>query len=200
MKILFLADHEDPAYWDFYKPDKVKDIDLIVSCGDLDSAYLEFLVTLTGLPVFYVRGNHDSNYDKKPPLGCECLEDRVVEFEGVRFLGLGGCMRYHPTRSDMYTESEMKRRIRKLKFTLWRSKGFDVLVTHAPAAGYGDLEDLPHRGFACFNDLLEKYHPKIMAYGHAHKEYSSKFQRVIEHPAGTQLVNAWKSCVIEIDV
>ena len=32
---------------------------------------------------------------------------------------------------------------------------FDILLTHAPCRGYGDMEDLPHRGFECFNDLLK---------------------------------------------
>jgi len=200
MKILFLADHEDPAYWDYFKPDRLRDIDLIISCGDLDANYLEFLVTMTKIPVLYVRGNHDSDYDNNPPLGCISLEDRVVKINGLRILGLGGSMRYHPTRSDMFTESEMRRRIMRVQRYIWRYQGFDLMVTHAPAKGYGDLEDLPHRGFECFNYLLNKYHPKIMAYGHAHKEYSSKFKRVIEHPSGTKLINAWKSCVVEIDV
>lgn len=27
---------------------------------------------------------------------------------------------------------------------------FDILLTHAPAAGINDMDDLPHRGFQCF--------------------------------------------------
>ena len=91
----------------------------------------------------------------------------------------------------MYTEREMRRRLRHplLMLRLWKSRGFDILITHAPARGHGDLEDLPHRGFECFNRLLEKYKPKFMFYGHVHQSYGH-FVRTREHPSGTKLVNA----------
>ena len=44
MKILVVADEESKSLWDFYTPRKLKGIDLIISCGDLSPAYLEFLV------------------------------------------------------------------------------------------------------------------------------------------------------------
>lgn len=36
MKILAIADEEDKGLWDFFSPDRVKDVDLIISCGDLN--------------------------------------------------------------------------------------------------------------------------------------------------------------------
>ena len=51
MKILVLADVEAKALWDFYKPEMLEDVDLIISCGDLDPGYLEFLVTLGHCPL-----------------------------------------------------------------------------------------------------------------------------------------------------
>ncbi|MBQ1385403.1 MAG: metallophosphoesterase, partial [Erysipelotrichales bacterium] len=59
MKILFMADREDKGLWEYYTQDKLKGIDVIVSCGDLDPRYLEFLETMTNVPLLYVRGNHD---------------------------------------------------------------------------------------------------------------------------------------------
>ena len=56
MKILVIADVESPYYWDFYSEDKLKGIDLIISCGDLAPQYLSFLVTLSHVPVLYVHG------------------------------------------------------------------------------------------------------------------------------------------------
>ena len=46
MNILVLADHESRILYDFYNPERLKDIDLIISCGDLDPEYLSFFVTL----------------------------------------------------------------------------------------------------------------------------------------------------------
>ena len=93
MKILVLADVEAKALWDFYKPEMLEDVDLIISCGDLDPGYLEFLVTLGHCPLIYVHGNHDGGYEKRPPEGCLCIEDRVYKYRGIRILGLGGSMR-----------------------------------------------------------------------------------------------------------
>ena len=41
----------------------------------------------------------------------------------------------------------MRKRINRLRGKIDRHGGFDILVTHAPMHGYGDLNDLPHRGF-----------------------------------------------------
>ena len=73
---------------------------------------------------------------------------------------------------------------------------FDILLTHAPCKGYGDLEDLPHTGFDCFNRLLNKYSPQLHCYGHVHQEYGN-FRRRIEHPSGTLLVNGSGHCIID---
>ena len=77
MKILVLADEECRSLWDYYKPGKLKDIEMIISCGDLNSNYLQFLVTFGNCPLLYVRGNHDSRYDINPPDGCVCMEDKI---------------------------------------------------------------------------------------------------------------------------
>ena len=115
MKILVLADEECRSLWDYYKPGKLKDIEMIISCGDLNSNYLQFLVTFGNCPLLYVRGNHDSRYDINPPDGCVCIEDKIYNYKGLRIAGLGGSRRYKPG-PDMYTEKEMSVRVRKL----WR--------------------------------------------------------------------------------
>ena len=146
MRILTIADTECRALWDYFRPEQLAGTDLILSCGDLDPDYLQFLVTMAGCPLLYVRGNHDERYDRKPPLGCTCVEDRIYNYRGVRVLGLGGSMRYR-NGECMYTEAEMRARILKLSWQIRLMGGFDILLTHAPARGMGDMEDLPHRGF-----------------------------------------------------
>lgn len=199
MRILAIADEESKALWDYYSPEQVEGVDLIIACGDLRAAYLEFLVTMTNRPLLYVRGNHDGAYQKNPPEGCICIEDRVYDFQGLRILGLGGSQRYSDAPADMYTEKEMSRRIRKAAPDILLRNGFDLLVTHAPAAGYGDMDDLPHRGFACFNDLMDRYHPRYMLHGHVHQSYGAgRFTRRIVHPSGTTIVNACGHCFLDI--
>ena len=196
MKILLIADEENKALWDHYDSSRTEGVDLIISCGDLHPDYLQFLVTMTNCPLLYVRGNHDGVYDRNPPDGCISIDDRIYDYRGLRILGLGGSMRYRPG-GDMYTENEMWKRISRLGPRLALMNGFDILVTHAPARGHGDLEDLPHRGFECFNDLLRKWHPPYMCYGHVHQAYGT-FQRELQHPCGTKLINAWNSHILHI--
>ena len=119
MKILFLADEESKMYWEYFKKEDFKGIDIIVSCGDLNPSYLSFLTTMVGVPLLYVHGNHDDKYNVKPPEGCICIEDEIYEYEGVRFLGLGGSNRYKPG-ENQYTQKEMTKRVKKGIRSTWR--------------------------------------------------------------------------------
>ena len=197
MKILVLADEADKALWDYLDRSLLEGIDLVLSCGDLPAEYLSFLTCFTHAPILYVHGNHDSGYEKKPPEGCECVEDRIVTVNGLRVLGLGGSMKYRPA-PHMYKEKEMAARARRLWWQLWRNKGFDILLTHAPARGVGDQEDLPHRGFETFNRLMDKYRPALMVHGHVHPQYAAlDFKR--ERTYGdTRVINGYKRWIIEL--
>ena len=152
MKILAIADEESKYLWDYFEKSKLEGIDLIISCGDLDPRYLSFLATFTSAPVLYVHGNHDDKYERIPPDGCICIDDKIYVHEGVRIMGLGGSMRYKPGQYQ-YTERQMRHRVFKLlPKILWR-RGFDILVTHAPAYQLNDARDLPHQGFKIFRSL-----------------------------------------------
>lgn len=194
MKILVLADVASKALWDYYDESRLKDIDLILSAGDLPSAYLSFLVTFAHCPVLYIHGNHDEIYDKKPPEGCTCIDGMLYEYEGIRILGLGGSMRYRPG-LHQYSEKQMRARVRKLKWKIWRKRGFDILLTHAPAQGVNDGEDLPHKGFAIFRELMEKYRPSYMVHGHVHMNYGD-FPRTTVL-GDTIVINAYERYVLD---
>ena len=196
MRILAISDQECSALWDYYVPGRLKGYDLILSCGDLKASYLSFLVTMASVPVLYVHGNHDTHYDQDPPSGCDCIDDAIVEYNGIRIMGLGGCRRYHPGKYQ-YTEKQMRRRIKKLRYPLRRCKGVDIVVTHAPPEGLGDGEDPAHQGFAALRELLDKYHPAYLVHGHVHLRYNAALERVREYN-GTTLINAFERYVLEI--
>ena len=170
MKILAVSDEVSPKFWDHYQKGCLWDYDLIISCGDLKAEYLSFLVTMARCPVLYVHGNHDDRYGYDPPLGCDCIEDKIVEFNGVKILGLGGSYRYHHGHCQ-YSEKEMRQRIRRLRYQLWRAGGVDLVVSHAPIEGVGDGQDLAHKGFAAFREFVEKYSPRYWLHGHMHLNY-----------------------------
>jgi Icc-related predicted phosphoesterase len=196
VKILTVSDEECAALWDYYAPGKLSGYDLIISCGDLKAEYLSFLVTMARCPVLYVHGNHDTGYEKRPPLGCDCIDGKVVVYNGLRILGLGGCRRYHPGQHQ-YSETEMRRRIRKLRFALWRTKGVDLVVTHAPIEGVGDWQDNAHKGFAVFRELLDRYKPQYLVHGHMHLTYGQDKTRIRQY-GDTTVINATERYDLEV--
>ena len=197
MRILAIADVESKLLWDYYKKGMLDDIDLIISCGDLDPRYLSFLVTMASVPVLYVHGNHDTKYDTVPPEGCTCIEGMVYVYKGIRILGLGGSMRYKPG-NYQYTEREMQRRVRRLRYQLWRHGGFDILVSHAPAYQLNDGMDLPHQGFKVFLELMEKYRPKFFLHGHVHRNYGRQ-HKLYDKYRETHVINAFERCVFDFE-
>ncbi len=197
MKILAIADEESKYLWDYFDKSKIEGIDLIISCGDLNPHYLSFLLTLSSVPVLYVHGNHDGKYENIPPEGCTCIDDEIYVHNGVRILGLGGSMRYKPG-PHQYTEWQMRQRVAKLKFKLFKSRGFDILVTHAPAYQLNDGMDLPHQGFQVFKTLMEKYRPKYFLHGHVHLSYGRGHKRYDKYQ-DTHVINAYERCVFEFE-
>jgi Icc-related predicted phosphoesterase len=155
-----------------------------VSCGDVSFDYLEALVTVWRIPLLYVPGNHDPDLRARPesawagrsegpgPGGCTSIDGRVADVGGVRFAGLGGCLRYKPG-PNQYGERAMSRRVKLLRARLaMRRMGdgrdLDVLVAHAPPRGCGDDEDAPHRGFAALHDIALSTSPRLLLHGHIH--------------------------------
>ena len=197
LRVLVLSDEVDRALYDHFDRSMLQDIDLIISCGDLPARYLSFLATMFNGPLLYVCGNHDEKYVTNPPEGCICIEDEIFEYQGIRFLGLGGSRRYKKG-PFQYTEQEMEKRIRKLWYPLWRKKRFDVLVTHSPAKGHGDGKGA-HEGFPCFNRLIEKYRPSWFFYGHMHLSYDGQMA-LGSMPENTKTVNAFGKDVLELEI
>ena len=188
MRLLLVSDEEDRYLWDFYRPGNLDGVNMILSAGDLKAEYLSFLVTMSNKPLLYVHGNHDANYDQNPPDGCTCVDDRLIIVNGLRILGLGGCQCYNHG-PYQFTEREMERRIRRLSLKLYRAGGVDIVLTHAPVRGYGDEENITHRGFEAFLPLLDRWEPRYLIHGHVHSRYQP-MQKSILHHGNTTIINA----------
>ena len=195
MKILIVSDIESNYIWDFFDKANFKGVECVISCGDLKSSYLCFLVTMLAVPVFYVHGNHDKHYLTAPPEGCDCIEDKVVTFRGIRIAGLGGSIQYKPG-PFQYSEDKMNKRVKKL---IKSAKGpIDIFVSHSPTAGLGDApESHCHRGFECFYSIYDCLKPKYHFYGHNHMTYSVKSKR-IQNYHDTTLINGYNYYILEV--
>ena len=187
MKILIVADEEYMGYWDYYVPGRLKPYQLILSGGDLHAKYLSFMVTMARCPLMYIHGNHDGRYEDVPPEGCDCIEDKLVVYKGLRILGLGGTTPFCRGKFQ-YTEKQMRKRIRKLKRAIETVGGVDIVLTHSAPHGVGDSDDRAHQGFQAFLELIDAYHPKYLFHGHVHLRYGQNIPRVREYH-GTKVVN-----------
>ena len=188
MKILALSDQECLGLWDYFDPKRLEGVDLILSCGDLDP--------FAHAPVLYVHGNHDDRYADVPPEGCVCVEDQIYTCKGVRILGLGGSVRYKNKGEHQYTQRQMDWRVWKQKLALRRRGGFDILLTHAPAYGLNDGDDLAHMGFEAFNTLMERYQPRYFVHGHVHMNYGQEYPRLSSYRQ-TKVINAYEFYTFE---
>ncbi len=196
MKLLLIGDRECPAIWDYYRPGMLRDYGLILSAGDLKADYLSFLVTMGRAPLLYVHGNHDGHYEKYPPEGCDCVEDRVLETCGLKIAGLGGSVCYNKG-PHQFTEGQMARRVRRLERKIKKAGGVDIILAHSPAAGLGDMPDPAHRGFECFLGLIDRWQPRYFIHSHVHMNYSRNISRELKRD-NTAIINAYERYEIEV--
>src|SRR5215470_17455495 len=103
MKILAISDNvlpqlEDPGYI----RRTYGDVETIISCGDMPAPYIELIGSTLNVPVFFVRGNHDTQYTADHP-GGDNLHLRFTHFKGLTFAGIEGSPRYNQA-PIQYTE------------------------------------------------------------------------------------------------
>lgn len=195
--VLAVGDQVDERLLEPSLPDSLGAVRLLVSCGDLPSDYLGALADRFRVPLVYVRGNHDGRHRDAHFPG-EDLHGRVVTINGLRLLGFEGSNWYNGE-GVQYTERQMWWRVQTVRPAVWRARGVDIVVTHAPPYGIHDGRDVCHTGFKAFRALLDMLRPRYFLHGHTHLDYSPKMGRntVI---GGTQIVNTFRSVLIPVDL
>lgn len=188
MRILAVSDKRHRALYDYFDKNRWKDVDLVLSCGDLDAAYLSFLVTMINTPLLYVLGNHDESFEEHPPEGCDSIDGKVVEIKGVRVGGLGGSMWYNG-KDLQFTEKQMSRKVKKFIRSAHKHSGLDVFISHAPPRGIHDLPDQCHTGFFAFHHIIEKLNPVVFLHGHNHEVYSRNDRDTVVE--GVRVINVF---------
>lgn len=178
LKILIVADEVDPRLYEHFNPERFPPIDMIISCGDLKPWYLSYLMSCFNAPLYYVRGNHDRWKPGEETEGGENLDGRLLVYKGIRMIGFEGSRYYGSPDAIQYTERQMSWKAWRLKWSIWRRNGVDIIVTHAPPFGIHDADDVCHTGFHTFIKLLHKYKPKYFIHGHTHLNYGHNLPRV----------------------
>lgn len=172
MKVLCVSDNVIPQLED---PDLMRrqygDVEMCISCGDMPASYLEYIVAVLNIPLFYVRGNHDLDYAEGRP-GGENLHRRVAEYRGLRLIGFEGSIRYN--QGDVqYTDSQMSLMVLRMapRVLLARRLGrpLDIMVAHSPPWGIHDLPtDRAHVGFKGLRRAIRWFRPRYYLHGHVH--------------------------------
>lgn len=197
VRALVVSDQESKYLWDYFDKKNFPGIEVIISCGDLKANYLSFLTTMLSAPLLYVPGNHDGNYLRQPPEGCDDLTEKIHTIKGIRFLGMGGANSMSP-KAFHYSEREVAKQVIKRMPEICSQGGFDVLVTHAPAAGLGDGEDSFHKGFLAYRALLTQFEPAFHLHGHQHMNYGGAKRELLH--GKTRVLNGFGYRVVDLEV
>lgn len=182
LRVLAVSDEVDQRIYSPSIRERMDDIDMVISCGDLPATYLEFLTDALRKEVYYVLGNHAEEITRegargtpRHPEGCIDVGFKVVRdpLTGLIIAGLPGSPRYSDRDPVQYTEFQMfwemlrmapRLLLNKIKY----GRALDLLVTHSPPRDVGDREDAAHRGFLCMHKFIERWKPKYQLHGHIH--------------------------------
>ena len=219
MKILCVSDQIDPLVYSSNIKERYKDIDFVISAGDLPMEYLDFIVSSLNKAVYFVFGNHNLNEyglyhgttDKyKTGLeqtminDSECHGTTYIGFKAIKdnsllIAGVSGSLRYNKG-LNQYTDKQMKRKLISLIPSLLLNKirygrFLDILVTHASPEGIHDKTDPCHRGFRSFLWFMEVFKPKYLIHGHIHL-YDMQDIRVSKYHE-TTVINAYSHFILD---
>lgn len=172
IRLLAVSDEVDPALEHQVNRERIGHVDAVVGCGDLDPSYLGFLADAFGVPIGYVRGNHDrgghwaatSAHAPSPlPSG------HLVEVGGVIAVPLEwpGIDRDRVLRDEWRAWLHVIRAERALFWRRLRGRVEPVLVlSHAAPFGVGDAADPYHVGFRAYRWFLDRHRPPVWLHGH----------------------------------
>ena len=177
MKILAVSDQVVDRIYDLVPQGHFAAVGLILGCGDLPYAYLEYLLTILNVPLFYVPGNHDPTFNQRfvtaQVEGGLNLDLRTAAHQDLLVAGFGGSIRYRPDGTNQYGQAEAYLRAFRLLPALLRNRlrhgrALDILITHSPAYGIHDDDSSAHRGLKAINWLIAVAQPRFHLHGHMH--------------------------------
>ncbi len=221
MKILCISDQVDPLVYSKYSKESYKDVDLVISAGDLPLKFYGYIISTLNKDLLFVFGNHNlerlgqfvsdgrsflPGYAQGPAgvipeYNGECLEGKIIYDKKHDLIigGLGGCKRYNRGRHQ-FTEKEMRRRILRMLPRLYWNKlvhgrYIDILVTHAAPFGIHDEKDPCHEGFRVLLDFMHRFRPSYLLHGHIHlTDFNTPRVDSFE---GTKVINVFQKYVLD---
>lgn len=202
IRFLAVSDAMDPALDHAINRDALGHLDAIVGCGDLEPTYLGFLGDAFGVPVAYVRGNHDrgghwiETAGKAPH---HLSSGHLVEVGGVVVAPFEwpGLKPDRAARDEWTAWRDVIRASRSLLVRRLLGRRVPVLVvSHAPPRGVGDHEaNRYHLGYAAYRWLLERLQPPLWLHGHVNPATIADWR---EHHGVSVVANVTGSVIVEL--
>lgn len=195
IRLLAVSDEQERSLEFAQNREQIAPVDAVVGCGDLEPDYLDFLANSYGVPLLYVRGNHDRGANWRALRGRlpRPLDKRPERIDGLTLAGLSwpGPVHERAVRDDMAAWQQAIR-----LFLRHRPPRPAVMVSHVPPLGLGDTpEDVYHRGFAAYHWLCRRVRPVLWLHGHTAMAATTKWR--VEW-GGTTLVNVTGAVLVEL--
>jgi len=173
VKILAISDQVLERVYALASNGHFQDVELILGCGDLPYAYLEYLLTMLNVPLYYVPGNHDPRPSQAHAEGCSNLDLKIERYRKFLIGGFGGSIRYRPDGVNQHTQTEAYLRAFRMlpRLALNRmqyGRALDILISHSPPFGIHDDTDPAHNGLKALNWLIRIAQPRYLFHGHTH--------------------------------
>jgi len=206
-KILAVSDQIVERIYPLAADGHFKDVDLIFGCGDLPYTYLEYLISLINVPLYYVPGNHDPEYNTLHLTtyaeGGSNLDLKIIHDKGLLLGGLGGSIRYRPDGVNQYTQLQTFLRAYNLWFKVIVSQmrykqPLDILITHSPPYKIHDDETHAHQGLKALNFLIRRLQPRFLLHGHTHF-FRNNLEDSATQVGRTTVINVFPYKVIDLD-
>ena len=202
MKILAVSDQVVERLYTLSSSGHFHSVELILGCGDMPYEYLEYLVTVLNVKMFYVPGNHDPRHEESRAEGGTNLDLKVVRHNKFLIGGFGGSIRYRPDGINQYTQSEAYLRAYRLLPYLFLNRmqygrALDILISHSPPFGIHDDKDSAHEGLKALNWLIRIARPRYLFHGHMHV-YKRNLELTETTIGLTKIINVYPYKAMEV--
>ena len=187
MKVAVIADTHGSfrELFNRYK-DELAQVDIVFILGDCYKTEIQMMNEFFKVPMIGIHGNHD-DIDVFKDSKVIDIHSVLVELDNdILVTGFQGSAKYKPSQYYGYTQNEAKQAIKSL------SKA-DILISHDGPFGYcGNKKELAHCGLKAITDYIRKYQPKIVFFGHHHKNNHFNI-------GSTVCFNVYEICIFDIE-
>ncbi len=185
MKALVIADRRPDI--DIRSTIESEDIELVITLGDLTREDILALAEIKHIPKIGVYGNHDSG-TYMPELGIWDMHLKIWEYNGLKFGGFQGCVRYKENPDAiMCTQGEATSLMQNFP-------PVDVFISHCPPRGINDETEIAHQGFDALRQYIDAQQPKVWLHGHTYPTEKT----VIQQHGPTRIEYVYKHKIIEL--